>query len=78
MAEQNVLSGKVVKYVGTADVREIDAASWKSVGVDGQHKVVWSKQNKFQVPAADLTPEAVQYLDEEESGFVVLDADVKS
>ena len=78
MAEQDkskVDSGKVVKYIGTADVREIDAASWKNVGADGQAKVVWDQKNKWSVPVADLSKEAVKYLDEQDSGFVVADAE---
>lgn len=70
-----VASGKVVRYIGTADVREIDALSWMNVGVEDQDLVVWSKSNKFQVPAADLTKDAVKYCDEGDPAFVVVDAD---
>ena len=64
---------KVVKYVGTADVREIDANAWKSIGVEDQHKVVWDRKNRWRVPVADLSDNAVRYLDEDDSGFVVVE-----
>lgn len=67
-------SEKVVVYVGTADVREIDAASWRNVGVEDQEKVVWNKANNWSVPAKDLQAGAVKYADEADDGFVVKDA----
>lgn len=70
-----VVSGKVVKYVGTADVREINAASWRQAGVDDQDMVRWEKKNKWQVAVADLSKKAVAYLENEDSGFVITDAD---
>lgn len=69
-----VASGKVVKYIGTADVREIDAAAWHNVGVEGQNKVVWNAGNKWEVSVEDLTPEAVNYCDTNDTGFVITDA----
>lgn len=66
-------STKVVKYVGTADVREIDAAAWKQVEVEDQGKVVWDKKNKWAVPVSDLSEAAVRYLDENDSGFVIVE-----
>lgn len=74
-APAKVASGKVVKYVGTADSRSIDAASWRSIGVEDQARVTWDKDNKFAIPVADLTAPAVKYLDEDDAGFVVTDAD---
>jgi hypothetical protein len=71
-----VASGKVVQYVGTADVREIDKAAWDNVGVSDQTKVVWSAKNKFQVAVEDLSDDAVRYLDEDDAGFVLLDLNV--
>lgn len=70
-----VASGKVVKYIGTADVRKINASAWKSIGVEDQHQVVWDKSNRYSVPVAELSAAAVRYLDEDDSGFVVTDAD---
>lgn len=69
-------AGKVVKYVGTADVREIDAAAWRNAGVEEQTKVVWSAANGWQVDAADLNEAALNYCDTGDSGFVVTDASV--
>lgn len=65
---------KVVKYIGTADVREIDSAAWKNVGVEDQNKVVWDRKNQFTVPVKDLQPGAVRYCDEDDEGFVVTEA----
>lgn len=64
---------KVVKYVGTADVRRISEKAWKSIGVEDQKQVEWSKRNRFTVPASDLSKGALRYLDEDDSGFVVTD-----
>jgi hypothetical protein len=74
MAAAKVASSKVVKYIGTADVREIDAAAWKNAGVEDQHKVVWSAANNWQVSVDDLTPDAVNYCDTNDTGFVITDA----
>lgn len=70
-----VASGKVVKYIGTADVREIDAAGWKNAGIE-HGKVVWDSKNKHSVPVADLSKDALAYLENDDDGFVVVDADV--
>jgi hypothetical protein len=70
-------SGKVIKYVGTAHVREIDAAAWKSVGVEGQNKVVWDEKNNWTVSVQDLTDAAVAWMDENEETLVLADADTK-
>ena len=72
-AEAKALVGKVVKYIGTSDVREIDAVAWKSIGIEDQHKVVWSRTNRWSVPVADLTKNALAYLDTDDDGFVVQD-----
>lgn len=77
MAETQAKKGKVVKYVGTADVREIDAASWANVGAEGQKKLVWSKKNRFSIPASELTKEALAYVDNDDEGFVVVDDSVE-
>jgi len=70
-------SAKVVKYVGTADVREIDAAAWKSVGVENQGKVVWNEKNNWTVSVQDLSDAAVAWMDENEDGLVLTTADAK-
>lgn len=68
-------SGQVVKYIGTADVREIDAAAWKQVDVEDQKLVRWHKGNNFTVSVEELSDGAVQYLDEVDDGFVLTNAD---
>lgn len=75
-SEGRVLSGKVVRYIGTADVREIDKAGWDNAGVTDQNKVVWNRKNNWTVPVEDLSDAAVAYADEQDSGFVVTDLDV--
>lgn len=66
---------KFVVYVGTADVREIDSASWKQAGVEDQKKIVWDSRNNHTVPASEFNDDALKYLDERDSGFVVKVAD---
>lgn len=73
-SKAKVSSGKVVRYVGTADIREIDAAAWKAVDVDDQNLVRWHKGNNWTVSVEDLSDDAVAYLDEKDDGFVVTDA----
>lgn len=66
---------KVVRYVGSSDVREIDAASFARVGAEGQNKVVWNQANNHTVKASELTKDALKYLDEN-AGFKVEDVEV--
>lgn len=73
--EAKVASGKVVKYVGTADVREINSHSWKGVGVEDQDMVRWNKANKWTVSVADLSKGALAYLENDDDGFVIADAE---
>lgn len=68
-----IVSGKVVKYIGTSDVRIIDQAAWKNVDVEDQGKVVWSEKNKWRVDAADLSDGALAYCDEA-ADFAIVDA----
>ena len=72
-----VASAKVVKYVGTADIREIDKAGWANADVNDQNKVVWNRKNNWSVSVADLSDDAVAYCDEQDDGFVVVDANAK-
>ena len=68
-----------VKYIGTADVREIDAAAWRNVGVEDQGKVVWDKR-KFRgdrVPLDQLSAGAIEYCAQFDDGFALVDADGK-
>lgn len=68
-----------VMYVGTAHVREIDAAAWKQAGVDDQKKVVWDNRyrGKNIVPLSSLSAGAIEYLDLYDDGFVLVDENGK-
>lgn len=66
---------RVIVYVGTSDVREIDAAAWRQAGVDNQGKVVWDKSKGFEVPESELTADAIRYCEERDDGFVVREVD---
>lgn len=45
------------KYVGTSDVRTIDAKSFKKNGVTDQDDVSWSKENDFTVKVSKTAAE---------------------
>jgi hypothetical protein len=79
LTRANVAAATHVAYVGLAHVREISAADWKNIGVEGQAKVVWDRRNplKNRVPLSELTPDAVVYLDQMDDGFVLLDENGK-
>lgn len=70
-AQQEAKTTKVVKYVGTADERVIRKGDWSSIDVKDQELVRWDRKNKWTVPASELSKDALQYLDEQDSGFVV-------
>lgn len=76
-------SGKApafVQYIGTSDVREIDARAWANVDINDQKKVVWDKR-RFRgdrVPIGDLSPAAVEYCIQFDGGFRLLDEDGKA
>lgn len=63
---------KVVKYVGTADIREITAAQWKGAGVENQKGSEWNVANGHELPASDFNSDAMRYF-ERDSGFKVQD-----
>lgn len=73
---KKLASGKVVKYIGTADIRRISAADWRNAGVDEQLQIEWHRGNKFTVPVDQFTDDAMQYL-ESDSGFAIVDADTQ-
>lgn len=54
-----------VRYIGTSNIREITAADWKSIGVEGQKKVTWDRDKK---EAHDISDEALAWLEENEPG----------
>lgn len=63
---------KKIKYIGLSDVREIDKAAWKNIGIDND-KVSFSRSNGFQMTDEGMSPEAVEYFDKLDEHFVVLD-----
>ena len=70
-----------VMYVGTAHIREISAAAWKQAGVNDQEKVVWDNRNlpgrKNIVPLSELSQGAIEYCEQFDDGFVLVDENGK-
>lgn len=68
-----------VMYVGDAHVREISAADWKQVGVEDQGKVVWDNRvrGKNIVPLSELSQGAIEYCEQFDDGFVLVDENGK-
>lgn len=70
-----------VMYVGDAHIREISAADWKQVGVDDQAKVVWDNRvragRKNIVPLSELSQGAIEYCEQFDDGFVLVDENGK-
>lgn len=64
---------KYVRYIGTADIREITARQWSGVGAKDQAKTVWNVRNGWKLPLSDFNDNALDYF-KLDSGFVV-DAD---
>lgn len=63
---------KIVKYVGTADVRRITKADWKSIGIEAE-ALEWSVANNHSVPLEGLNADVVEYLTAKDDGFKVVD-----
>jgi hypothetical protein len=73
---KELVSGKVVKYVGIHGAREINEEAWDAVG--SKTKLIrWDASNNYTVDAAELDDVALHYCDQVDSGFVVMDAPVK-
>lgn len=68
-------SGKVVKYIGMSDIREINEESWASLGSKSGF-TRWERRNRWSVDAADLDDAALEYLDGDPE-FSVTDAAIK-
>lgn len=64
---------KVVKYVGSADVRVITDEQWLGAGVTEQKTVEWNRANGHEVNASDLNADALRYVDERDDGFKVVE-----
>lgn len=60
---EDVDTSGVVTYVGSADVKELDAAAWRGVGVEDQRKTVWTAANDHMVALGDLNEDALAYLE---------------
>lgn len=70
--KKSVLERKdMVRYIGTADIREIaQKDGWDNVGAsDG--KKVWHRANNWAIPVEEFSDEALVYLHEVDSEFVV-------
>jgi tRNA U34 5-methylaminomethyl-2-thiouridine-forming methyltransferase MnmC len=76
-AKKSSKATKVVKYIGTSDIREIDAASFAQVGVKEQKKLVFDRSNGWKQDNADgnINADALAYFENDDDGFVVIDAD---
>lgn len=61
---------KVVKYIGTAHRRRINATDWRDAGLEGE-SIEWSWQNGFAVPAEQFTEDQLREVIEPDSGFVI-------
>lgn len=49
---------ETIKYIGTASTRIIRENEWDVAGVTKQKTVIWSAENGWTVPAADLSQAA--------------------
>ena len=67
---------KVVRYIGSADRRQILKSEWADAGVKGQDTVVWEDTNGWTVLAEKLSDDALQII-EEDDGLVIVDTDNK-
>lgn len=61
-AETGETPSGTVKYTGSAGVREITAAQWKSAGIEGQRAVEWNAGNDYTLPKSDFSAEALEVL----------------
>lgn len=75
----SIVAATHVQYIGTAHVAEITGAQWKAAGVEGQGKTVWDKRvfRGDRVAVADLSPGAIEYLDQFDDRFRFVDASGK-
>jgi hypothetical protein len=69
-----IVSGKVVHYIGTADVREITQDQWDSISIK-QDTTVWSAENGFRIDVAVISDDAMAYI-ESDPLLVITDAPV--
>lgn len=57
---------KMVRYMGTAHIRQITAMEWQKVGVNDMETVVWHKANNWTVPASKFSDEAWPFIEADE------------
>jgi hypothetical protein len=67
-----VVKEKMVKYIGTADVRIIYKTDWAQIGID-HDTVKWDRNNNFTVSAEELSEEVLQYCDRSDREMVVVE-----
>lgn len=60
--EAEAKSGKLIKYVGPALVRIMDASAWKDAHVDSDRYFEWNYLNHKQIPMEAFTDAELQYL----------------
>lgn len=61
-AEPEAASSGTVKYTGSAGVREITKAQWKSAGIENQNAVEWNAGNEYSLPKSEFSAEALEVL----------------
>ena len=70
VVEAEDVSDQVVRYVGQATERVIEAGTWPK-GCDQDASVSWNFSNDFEVPASDFTPKQLAYL-RSDGGFRIV------
>lgn len=65
---------KQIRYVGSSDERRITAADFRKAGIESE-KVSFSRSNNWRMTDEGLSPDAVEYFDSQDDGFVVTDID---
>lgn len=66
-------SGQYVRYIGTADRREISKKDWKAVDLV-HDAVVWDRSNNFTIPVEDISEDAWQHIEDDDT-LVTVKAD---
>jgi hypothetical protein len=75
MAKVQLVSPRMVHYIGTAGVREIDVESWDAVEVKNQDPVRWDRSNGWAIPVDKFTDDALSWLNTQPD-FVIKDVEV--
>jgi hypothetical protein len=72
---QKLTSPQMVHYIGTANVREIDTASWDIVEATDHQKIRWDRSNGWAIPVDKFSDTALSWLDTQPD-FVIKDVEV--